>query len=95
MTCIFSSANAWATIRIIAPDCFERIASRERQFGFTIRHGLTVRQVADRGRPYPAAMARPDLVRQALSPTWDQPILVDPAAWQMPAGAFGEMAGPS
>ena len=51
MTYIFSSANAWATLRIVAPDWFRRIVAREREFGHTIRHGFNVHQVADRGRP--------------------------------------------
>lgn len=92
MTCIFGSANQWATIRAVFPDRFEAIAKREEEFGVTIRHKVTVRQLADRGTPYPAALARPDLVKLAESDKWDGPIIAD--NWQEPAGAYGESVGP-
>ena len=95
MSCIFGSASQWATIRLIAPVLFERIAAYEERFGRTIQRARSVRALADLGRPYPAALARPDLVSLALSTLWDLPILGPPAGWTHPAGAFGEAAGPT
>ena len=92
MTCIFGSANQWATIRAVFPHRFEMVAAREAQFGKTIQRALTVHQQADRGTPYAAALANPDLVRLAESNVWEGPIFTN--EWQMPAGAFGENAGP-
>ena len=93
MTCIFGSPNQWATIRAVFPHRFQMIAEREAQFGVTIQHKATVHQLADRGTPYAAALANPDLVRLAESDVWEGPIFTDD--WQMPAGAFGENAGPT
>ena len=95
MACIFGSAAQWATIRHIAPTLFERIAAYEERFGRTIQRARSIRALADLGRPYPAALARSDLVALALGETWDLPILGPPSAWTLPVGAFGEAAGPT
>ena len=50
--------------------------------------------MADRGRPFAAALAQPELARRAMLPGWDEPVLVSPSAWEMPAGAHGDTAGP-
>ena len=84
---------AEGTIRLIARAWFERVAGYERQFGCTIQRARSVRDLADRGIPYPAALAQPGLVAEALAPRWTGPIRN--AAWQLPAGAFGEAAGPA
>ncbi len=95
MACIFGSAAQWATVRLIAPTLFERIAAYEERFGRTIQRTRSVRALADLGRPYPMALSRPDLVALALGEAWDLPILGPPSAWMLPRGAFGEAAGPS
>lgn len=92
MTCIFGSPNQWATIRAIFPARFEAVEAREREFGVTIKRNTTIAQTADRGTPYPAALANPELVRLAQAEEWEGPILTN--EWEMPAGAFGENAGP-
>lgn len=92
MTCIFGSPNQWATIRAVFPHRFQMVAEREAQFGKTIRRDVNVHQAADRGTPYKAAIENPALVRLAESEVWEGPILTND--WQMPAGAFGENAGP-
>ncbi len=93
--CIFSSADQWATLRFIAPAWFERIADYEDAFGYTIRRDRSIRALADHGRPYAATVTQPDLVSQALSRTWVEPVLVSPARWRLPAAAFSEPIGPS
>ncbi len=93
--CIFSSPNQWASLRFIAPDWFERIAEYEERFGCTIHRSCSIRVLADRGRPYAATVTQPDLVRQALASEWMAPVRVRPSRWQLPAGAYGEPAGPS
>ena len=93
MTCIFGSPNQWATIRAIFPERFALVAAREAEFNVTIKRGVTVHQLADRGTPYAAALARPDMVRLAQADVWEGPIIT--SDWQMPAGAFGENAGPT
>jgi 3'-phosphoadenosine 5'-phosphosulfate sulfotransferase (PAPS reductase)/FAD synthetase len=93
MTCIFGSPNQWATIRAIFPERFAAVLARETEFGVTIKRGATIAQLADRGTPYAAALSNPDLVRLANAEEWTGPILTD--NWQLPAGAFGENAGPT
>lgn len=94
MHCIFASPDQLATIRWIAPERFEIIADYERQFGCTVKRGDHIHAVADRGRPYPAALARPDLVTLAMSERWTTAIRTRPSNWRLPAGAFGDAAGP-
>lgn len=93
--CIFAPADAWATLRVIAPERFERIARYEARFGVTIRRGVSVRDPADKGRPYPAALARPDLAALALSKHWTGPVQLAEHLWALPVGAFGDSAGPT
>lgn len=91
--CIFGSANQWATIAAVYPAAFERVAERETATGLTIHRNKNIRQQAASGTPYAAALAQPDLVAKANEILWHGPIFT--LDWQMPAGAFGETAGPT
>jgi 3'-phosphoadenosine 5'-phosphosulfate sulfotransferase (PAPS reductase)/FAD synthetase len=93
--CIFSNADQWATLKHIWPERFEVVANYEQEFGVTIKRNITVRDLAAKGRPYPPALEHPEIARLALSEHYDIPILVDPASWTLPPGAFGEGAGPT
>jgi len=93
--CIFLSPNGIRTLRDIFPEAFEIIASHEDRFGVTIQRNASWRDLAERGVPYAAALARPDLVAQARSREWYLPIVVSPEEWELPAGAFGEGGGPT
>lgn len=95
IACIFGSPNQWATLRAVFSVIFAKVAQREAKSGKTIQRKASVYELADRGTPYPAALARPDLVEIARGDVWPLPIRVDPAAWTLPAGAFGENAGPT
>lgn len=95
LSCIFGSANQWATIAAVFPLHFERVASREEASGKTIRQGRSVRELAAAGTPYREARERPDLVARANARTWRGPVIVTPEAWTLPAGAYGESAGPT
>ena len=88
--CIFGSKDQWATVRQISPQRFQRIADYERQFAHTIRKDVSVEQLADMGTPYPAAT--PERAAIALSREYPLDIITD--AWELPAGAYGENAGP-
>lgn len=90
--CIFGSPDQWATIRLVFPATFHRIAACEAATGKTIHRSLSVTQLAGRGRPFPAAITHPDELAQADDPVWRLPILARP--WTLPAGAFGDNAGP-
>ena len=90
--CIFGSPGQWATLRSVFPAAFQRIAANEAASGKTIHRSLSVTQLADRGTPFPAALLHPDELAQADDPAWRLSILARP--WTLPAGAFGDHAGP-
>lgn len=92
-SCIFGSPNQWATLRALYPEPFDDIAALEAASGFTIQRGASVTALADRGVPYAAALANPALAAVAGGTVWTLPVTQRP--WSLPAGAFGEAAGPS
>jgi phosphoadenosine phosphosulfate reductase family protein len=87
--CVFSSKNAWATLREIDPVRFERIAQYEEEFGVNIHRKLSVREQANRGTSF---FPDPFWIEVALSKEFTLPIFMDP--WVLPAGAYGENIGP-
>jgi 3'-phosphoadenosine 5'-phosphosulfate sulfotransferase (PAPS reductase)/FAD synthetase len=89
--CIFGSCDQYASFRAIAPEQFQAMADYETQFGYTIHFGETIHQRADRGTPYDMD---PALIALAMSDSYDAPIRVDPAVWQLPGGAHRELVGP-
>jgi 3'-phosphoadenosine 5'-phosphosulfate sulfotransferase (PAPS reductase)/FAD synthetase len=93
LTCIFAGPDQWASVRKIAPDRFAKIAAYEREFGVTIKRGLTIEQVADRGTPYPACDDA-GLVALAMSPDFPSDrVIVPPGEWRLPEGAFRRGGG--
>lgn len=92
MTCIFGSANQWASVARLAPARLERIAQYEDQFGKTIHRTKGVRHLAVVGQPY--AWDEAD-ARAAMARTFDEPAILAPGAWRLPRGAYGESCGPS
>ncbi|MCI3130968.1 phosphoadenosine phosphosulfate reductase family protein [Phenylobacterium aquaticum] len=91
--CIFGSPAQWATIRALYPAAFAVIADREARTGRTIQHRASVVALADRALPYPAALAQLELAAMAAGREWTLPV-IEPN-WSLPAGAFGEAAGPT
>jgi 3'-phosphoadenosine 5'-phosphosulfate sulfotransferase (PAPS reductase)/FAD synthetase len=93
MKCIFGNADQWASVRAIDPAGFSRVAAYEAEFGKTIQRKLSVVQQADRGRPY-GNWVDVDL-RAALSHEFNEPVVLMPDEWTLPAGAFGDSCGPT
>lgn len=95
LACIFGGSDQWSSIRRLAPDRFARIAAFERQFSCTIKRGVTVEQLADRGTPYPACEDAA-LVRLAMSQDYpaDAVLVPEGQEWTLPAGAFRRGGGP-
>jgi 3'-phosphoadenosine 5'-phosphosulfate sulfotransferase (PAPS reductase)/FAD synthetase len=94
LTCIFGGPDQWASVRKIATDRFARITAYEREFGVTIKRGVTVEELADRGTPYPAC---DDAGLVALAMSSDYPadqVVVPPGEWRLPTGAFKRGGGP-
>jgi hypothetical protein len=71
MACIFMSAEQAVSIRFMAPHVFAALANYEQEFGCTIKRGIPLDALTDRGRPCAAVLTRPDLVHLALSDSWD------------------------
>lgn len=96
-SCIFGSRDQWASLAKIAPDHVEKIASYEERFGSTIKRSESVREQVAKGTPY-AVLETPEgrqAVREALSREWTRPVVLGPdEVWTLPAGAFGDAAGP-
>ncbi len=90
MICIFGSDNQFASVKQIAPAQLQKVADYEREFGVTIKPKKSVPQLCAAGQPYDM---KPGDIAAALSETFEEPIFIDP--WVLPAGAFGETAGPS
>ena len=93
MACIFGQADQWASIRLIAPDVFSRIAQYERDFGKTIHRGKSVVQLADSGTPYPDCHNQ-ELVELALGRDYPATLALTDR-WTPPSGAFKRCGGPS
>ncbi len=93
LACIFGQADQWASVRLIAPDVFARIAQYERDFGKTIHKGKSVVDLADRGTPYPQCCDR-ELVALAMDRNYP-PHLALSGNWTLPPGAFKHCGGPS
>ncbi|MPR06311.1 phosphoadenosine phosphosulfate reductase [Microvirga tunisiensis] len=93
MNCIFASPAQLSTILKFAPHKFMPIANYEKQFGKTIHRTLTVLERAAKGTPYEAANEY--TMGRCLSEHFDEPIILEPGQWRLPAGAFGENAGPT
>lgn len=93
MACIFGSAAQWATIAHIDHKRFEAVAKYEEKFGKTINRKLSVREQAAKGSIYAAVAA--ENIRAAKSEVFEEPVILAPGQWKLPAGAFGESCGPT
>ena len=96
LACIFGGQDQWASVRKIAPDRFARIAAYEQEFGVTIKRGVTVGQLADRGTPFPQCEDAA-LVKLAMGDEYpaDQVQVPEDEEWRLPAGAFLRGGGPN
>jgi len=91
--CIFGNNNVWASLAAIDPDRILRIAEYEAEFDCTIHKTMSVLDRVSKGTAYPDAVPDSPACRSALSREFTDDVFVD--AWELPAGAFGENAGPS
>ncbi len=92
--CIFGSNNQWSSLRTVNPAQFAQIAAYEESFGWTIRRDQAIATVANAGQPY--AAITPEVMAEARDKEWNGPIILpESVAWTLPAGAFGDSAGPA
>jgi len=101
ITCIFGNANQWASAAHLYPKMVEKIAQYEEKFGLTIKQGVSVRELIDKGKIYESAAhmsgdwVHPEMnsiikrrgIRNTKTPL--------PLEWELPAGAYGESDGPN
>jgi 3'-phosphoadenosine 5'-phosphosulfate sulfotransferase (PAPS reductase)/FAD synthetase len=92
MACIFGSAQQWAMLKKYMPRHFIRIANYETEFNTTIKRGATVEQIAAKGIAPELDQFWLDI---AMGDNFSAPMLIDPAKWTHPLGAFGESSGPT
>lgn len=93
--CIFGNEDQWATNLAHFPKTVKEVAAYEKDFNKTIHRKEDVLTRATKGKPYPASVANPELVRLADSHEWHGPVIVPPSAWKLPAGAFKHGSGPT
>jgi 3'-phosphoadenosine 5'-phosphosulfate sulfotransferase (PAPS reductase)/FAD synthetase len=91
--CIFASPDQLASLRDLMPERFQRHADIEVELGHTVDAKLSLPEMADKGTSFVADKAA-ELRELAQRETFDASIAVDPNEWTLPAGAFGDSAGP-
>ena len=67
----------------------------EVEFSHTLDNNLSIPQMAAKGKVYDAIAAHPEMVTLSQSRKYTGEIRIDPESWALPAGAYGEDAGPS
>ncbi len=96
MMCIFGSADMWATIYHYAPQIVRNMAQEEEKTGLTINRKYSIFEQVKRGKVFKIDVNDPQrLWEEAMYPIYSGEVTtfhVD--AWELPAGAFGENAGP-
>lgn len=91
-TCIFASADQWASAKAILHDQFWEVSDYEVEFDHTIRQDESVKELAMRGDPFDAINENWTQRYQAQHENYVQNIIIED--WTEPAGAFGDSAGP-
>jgi len=91
MTCIFGSDQQWASVNAVDPKRFKLMADLEKRFGCTIHRTKNLMDRIQNAKPY--ADMDPELIKEALSVTYDSPIKTP--FWELPKGAFGDSSGPT
>lgn len=92
--CIFGNANQFRSLLEVDPDGFARLADFEEGSGKTLKRNESLRQLVAKGKPYDAITQ--EAADLAMCTHHYLPVILPPgAAWQLPAGAFGESCGPS
>lgn len=90
--CIFGQADHFATIREIHPVLFRELVEYDRIFNKTMKRGISLEDLAARGKPFTAAIENPELCKRALQTAWNGPVTTND--WKLPAGAYKASGGP-
>lgn len=88
--CIFASPDQLATVKQILPDQGKRISDYEVEFNHTIRKTQTLDETIAKGKVRDLDSKYVELARTF---NYNEPILLE--TFTLPAGAYGDSAGPS
>ena len=88
MTCVFSSANIWASIAELEPERIDWFANKEKALGFTLYAKQDIRTKVAAGTSIIHPGSESDFWK-AQSKSFTAPIIVK-GSWKLPVGAFGE-----
>ncbi len=91
MSCIFGSSAQWASLNKIAPEHTKRISDYEEEFGLTIHRSKSVIERIEEASPYDSIDA--DIAMMGLATDYTGTIINH--NWKLPAGAYGDSAGPT
>lgn len=92
MKCIFGSDNQWATISAIDFSGLMLLVNYEKRFGVTIHRKLSIPERVAKGKQYDTAYRTNGVLEAAMNKTYTLPVFAK--IWVLPAGAYGENAGP-
>jgi len=102
MTCIFGNADQWASAAHLYPEMVKKIVAYEEEFGTTIKRNKTVKQLVEEGAVYDSVShMKGDWVLPAMQhgvKMHRSPLLTllrQQQGWKLPAGAYGDSAGPN
>lgn len=92
--CIFSSADQMASATLVSAALMEELIAYERRFRYTMKRNVDLRTFISTGVPYPHIT--PELIRLATGYNYNLSIIIpDTELWILPAGAYGDSAGPN
>lgn len=94
--CIFGDKDQWASARALMPAGFRKVADYEKDFGKTIRQGISVERYADMGKVF---LPEKGSIHERLALSRDYPLsmarLDRDEEWKLPAGAYKKAGGPT
>ncbi len=91
-TCIFGSANVWASIQQISPEKIDRIEQIEFKLEHTLYNAMPIRIKAKMGKSF--VDSPQEMIDQAIKEFTMPVFLPETQEWKLPKGAFGgEVSG--
>lgn len=97
MACIFADKDQWASIRLLAPERFQKLVLKEEAVGVTIDRRLSLPMQADLGTEFvsaaPERWKRIALGQERFTP--EMFFLPTAERWTTPPGAYKRCSGPT
>ena len=95
ITCIYSHADQWASVRELDPALIKAIARYENEFGITIdRKKRDVEEVADEAEPFPEVSTDAHERKLGMGLVYPRKEIFNDR-WELPAGAGRVVGGPT